>query len=228
MSGIKILPDELIDIVEDYASEVYLRKIDSIPEITQNSSNKHIIYSPTIIITYFCQILQIYYKKQLKLALYVPTIDTYGIIDDKTVMVEKTKYNLETGEATYSLSQDYLFVNVNEGIFNTYLSTKKWSLCDKEISAHALITANGNIWDISKNKLTYNGEDMIEIGALLRLMCTIKNNTVILFSNHNEIIVYQLGDVRLRKISMKVCRFYGSEYVVGANGDVFKFETLEL
>lgn len=219
MSGIKCLPDELIEIVDDYTSNFELKEVDNIYEIIKDNTNEkcNIIYSPTIILKYSMGIVGVYYNKKHVLNAWVNDIDRYVILDNKRVIVGDYIYNLEkSGNENWPESR---YFNKNEGILN---ECKEYQWTRGNISIHSLKSRNGNTWLANEGILTRNGIVLSLIPDLCRLTCTIDDKIAVMWSDKNgEIYIYN-GEIN--HIQKKFYRAYGSEYIVDQKGFVFKIQ----
>lgn len=241
MSGIEILPDELINIVEEYVDKVYLRKVDNIRNLIDHDLYTSIYYSPTIIIFRMRNQYEIFYKKQHKKIIYMEDTDRCAILNETSIIYNGYIVDLETLQST-SCEKGY-YINKNEGVLNTFDYDKKmWSRYNHQTSPCTIITAKGNIWEIQNDKLMYNGKiskeiskDVKSFGKIVspissssEIMCSINNDTVIIYNKwRRDISVYSFG--KLQSFEGSYYRFYGREYVVDFdNGDVFKIELIDL
>lgn len=224
MSGIKILPDELIGIVEEYADKIYLKKVDNIYDITKlyHTNNLTVLYSPTIIIVRFENIFDIFYNKKLKKQIRGLDMDTCAILNDNSIIAKDDIHNLETDEMIKVESAT--FHNMNEGFLNSFRS-HSWSRSGDK-SMFSMTTAKGNVWNIKDDILSYNNNIIMNLDYY-ELMCTINNDIAIARSvKFGDIVIYNYN--KITKLNNEYYRFYGLDHVVDLNGDVFKFETLEL
>lgn len=227
MSSFKILPDELIDIVESYADKIVLRKVDNILNIVEkNTDIFSVVYSPTIIIVRLKNDpnIYMYYKHNLSFVRRASSPDAFSIIDDKTVMTSGRLLNMENKkEETYNIL--FFYCNRNEGIMNYY--TVRWSRSYNG-SVHSLTTAKGNTWDISHDDLKYNRENIGKISDFDRPMCSINDEFLVLRSNNDYTITIANKNGHVYKLAGMFYRFYGSEYIVDFDGNVYKLELLDL
>lgn len=224
MSGIEILPDELIDIVEEYVEEIVLRKIDNISEIINLHSKIYIVvYSQNIIVIYIRHEKKyyIYYKRKLSLTLCELRIDCILILDDETIAWSGQTFNLEHKVMEFNKTE-FKYCNKNENTINYFKDN--WSRGHGGI--RAIISAKGNIWDEHDKNITYNGRIICKNAEHNELMCSINDEFLILRNYKNGVITvvnknnYELGG--------RFYRFYGSEYAVRTDGNVYKLELLDL
>lgn len=231
MSGIQILPNELINIVDEYAYGICITKVGNIKDLIDDYDiNSNVWYCPNIVVLRKSgeNETSIYYKNKLAIRT-MCKLDNYMILDNTKVYTHIYTFDLERQTKVANVNNHSYCVNNEKKQYYYNATYSKWHdnafrvMQIPNANCTTLITSKGNRWSKQIGNLYYNGEIVnIGINSPFELMCSINNDFVVL-RGMDTFYAYacdKLGNTT--KIHDKeVYRFYGQEYIVDIDGDVY-------